>query len=130
MKGRNLIALVWLAALPTFATADGPAYYTEPAPVGYHDCVTHTCRLVPETKQIKKTVYEVQEVPYCLKKLPPLFSLFHHHRCEDCGLCDECQCPRYKKVLVKKEVVCGEVCTSKCVVQQHVDRVPCQPSCK
>jgi hypothetical protein len=67
---------------------------------------------VPEWKQIKKTVYEVREVPYCLKKLPPLFS-FHKH-CDDCA---ECGCVRYKKVLVKKEIVCDEICTTKCVPQ-------------
>jgi len=88
------------------------------------ECVEHSCKLVPETKKIMKTVYEVQEVPYCLKKLPPLCSLFHHHGC-DCEMCAECQCPRYKKVLVKKEIVCKEICTSKCVVEEH--RMPCQP---
>jgi hypothetical protein len=86
------------------------------------ECVTHCCKLVPDVKQIKKTVYDVQEVPYCLKKLPPLCTLFHHRGCE-CELCAECQCPRYKKVLVKKEVVCKEICTTKCVVEEH--RVPC-----
>jgi hypothetical protein len=80
------------------------------------ECVTHCCKLVPEVKQIKKTVYEVHEVPYCLKKLPPLLSLLHHRGC-DCEMCAECQCPRYKKVLVKKEVVCKEICTTKCVVE-------------
>ena len=77
------------------------------------DCIAHHCVLVPETRQIKKTVYEVQEVPYCLKKLPPLFS-FHRH-CRD--ECIECDCVRYKKVLVKKEVVCCEIQTMKCEPQ-------------
>ena len=86
------------------------------------DCVNYSCRLVPEVKQIKKTVYEVQEVPFCVKKLPPLCSLFCHHDC-DCEPCGECQCPRFKRVLVKKEVVCKEICTSKCVIEEH--RVPC-----
>ena len=49
----------------------------------YQDCVTHSCQLVPDKKQIEKTVYEVQEVPYCVKKLPPLWSLFCHHGCDD-----------------------------------------------
>ena len=92
------------------------------APAGDgQECVTHCCKLVPEVKQIKKTVYEVHEVPYCLKKLPPLLSLLHHRGC-DCEMCAECQCPRYKKVLVKKEAVCKEICTTKCVVEE----VPCQ----
>jgi hypothetical protein len=105
-----------------------PAFCPPPEQVGYQDCITHSCKLVPETKQIKKTVYEVQEVPFCVKKLPPLWSLFHHHGCDDCEVCPDCQCPRYKKVLVKKEIVCKEICTSKCVVEEH--RVPCQPCCK
>ena len=96
----------------------------------YQDCISHSCQLKPDVKQIKKTVYEVQEVPFCLKKLPPLCSLFHHHGC-DCEQCAECQCPRYKKVLVKKEIVCKEICTSKCVVEeQRVSCQPCQSCCK
>jgi hypothetical protein len=85
---------------------------------------------VPEVKQIKKTVYEVREVPYCQKKLPPLWSLLFHGPCDGCDTCAECECPRYRKVLVKKEVICGEICTSKCVVQEHIHSVPCQPACK
>jgi hypothetical protein len=131
MKDCYLLSLTMLLAAVAGAVADeAPPYYPAPPQVGYQDCVTHCCKLVPETKQIKKTVYEVQEVPYCLKKLPPFFSLFHHHGCDDCAMCAECQCPRYKKVLVKKEIVCREICTSKCVVEEHVE--PCQvyqPSC-
>src|SRR5262245_37184696 len=131
MRAHLLLSLVVTLAIATGSHAgDAPPPYCPPAEqVGYQDCVTHSCKLVPEVKQIKKTVYEVQEVPFCLKKLPPLCSLFHHHGCE-CDQCAECQCVRYKKVLVKKEIVCGEICTTKCVVDQHVERVPCQPGCK
>jgi hypothetical protein len=90
--------------------------YAAPEQVPCQDCLTHRCVLVPETKPIKKIVYEVHEVPYCLKKLPPLFS-FHKHGCDECA---ECDCVRYKKVLVKKEVVCGEICTTKCVPEPCV----------
>jgi hypothetical protein len=120
-------AVVLLAACQAQAADAPPAQPPQQAPAGYHDCVTHSCKLVPETRQIKKTVYEVQEVPYCVKKLPPLWSLFHHHGCDQCEASPDCQCPRYKKVLVKKEVVCKEICTTKCVVEEHVCRVPCQP---
>jgi hypothetical protein len=93
----------------------------------YQDVTCHRCKLVPETKQTKKTVYQVQEVPFCLKKLPPLFSLLHHHGCcNECERCAECACPRYKKVLVKKEVVCKEICGSKCVPVEFVEKVPCR----
>ena len=81
----------------------------------YQNVVTHRCKLVPETKPIKKWVYEVKEVPFCLKHIP-----LHH----DCEHCLECDCPRYKKVLVKKEVVCGEKCGTKCVIEEVVERVP------
>jgi hypothetical protein len=134
MKACIVSSIMMLLCAASAAAAEAPPrVYDEPAQVGYQDCVTHSCKLVPETKQIKKTVYEVQEVPYCLKKLPPLWSLFHHHGCDDCAMCAECQCPRYRRVLVKKEVVCKEICTSKCVVEEHVERVPCQfcqPACK
>jgi hypothetical protein len=93
--------------------------------VGYHDVVSHVCRTVPDKKQIKKTVYEVKEVPFCLHKLPPLFG--HHGEC--CDECRECGCVRYKKVLLKKEIVCDEICTTKCVVEKVVERVPCRTCC-
>jgi len=120
------VVLVSIEAL----AADGPVVCRQPEQAGFQECVTHCCVLVPEVKQVKKTVYEVHEVPYCVKKLPPLLSLLHHRGC-DCQMCAECQCPRYKKVLVKKEVVCKEICTTKCVVEEQ--RVPCQvcePACK
>jgi hypothetical protein len=128
------IALMLPCGARMAAAVDAPpASYEAPQQVGNHDCITHSCQLVPDKKQIKKTVYEVQEVPFCVKKLPPLWSLFCHHGCDECEVCPECQCPRYRKVLVKKEIVCKEICTTKCVVQEHVERVPCQacqPACR
>jgi hypothetical protein len=90
----------------------------------YQDVVKHRCVLVPDVKQIKKTVYECKEVPFCLHKLSPLFSHHKHGCC--CEECQECDCPRYKKVLLKKEVVCREVCGTKCVIEEYVERVPCR----
>jgi hypothetical protein len=118
-----LIALAFMHGQWLTAADAPPGNHQAPA-VEAGTCVEHSCKLVPEMKQVKKTVYEVQELPYCLKKLPPLCSLFHHHGCA-CEICAECQCPRYKKVLVKKEIVCKEVCASKCVIEER--RVPCQP---
>jgi hypothetical protein len=129
MSNLNRRAVLLLVSVVATANADGPQQYLEPMQPAYHDCITHSCRLVPEVKPIKKTVYEVREVPYCVKKLPPLWALLHHHGC-DCEACAECDCVRYKKVLVKKEVICGEICTSQCVVEQHIERVPCAPPCK
>jgi hypothetical protein len=127
----GLSMMVCLAANGAIAFDAPPLPSPVPAPcpqeeVVYHDVLSHRCKLVPETKQIKKTVYEVQEVPFCLKRLPPLFSHHQHDCCEDCAMCAECACPRYKKVLVKKEVVCKEICGSKCVVEEFVERVPCR----
>ena len=103
------LASAWCGAA---AAADGHFGPQHVEATACHVCTSHHCVLVPETRQIKKTVYEIHEVPYCLKKLPPLFS-FHKH-CDDCA---ECDCVRYKRVLVKKEIVCDEVCTMKCIPQ-------------
>lgn len=89
--------------------------------VCFKEVVTYRCKQVPDNKPIKKTVYECREVPYCLHKLP---RLGHG------GCCLECEaCPRFKKVLVKKEVVVGETCGTKCVPEKFVERVPV-PCCR
>lgn len=85
----------------------------------YQQVVVHRCKLVPDNKPIKKIVYEVKEVPYCSHKLS---------HCHDCDCCAECKaCPKYKRQLVKKEVVCGEKPGTKCVVEECVEFVamPC-----
>lgn len=128
------ISLVSSLLCATAAIAAGPEQagnVQAPCPhcqgqIVYQDVVSHRCRLVPEKKQIKKTVYEVKEVPFCLHKLPPL-HLLHHRDC--CDECVECDCPRYKKVLLKKEIVCDEICTTKCVVEEFIERVPCRVCC-
>ena len=73
----------------TFASAPGQA--CPPEKTVYQDVICHRCKLVPETKQIRKTVYEVQEVPFCLKKLPPLFG--HHASGCDCAMLAKCDLP-------------------------------------
>ena len=89
------------------------------------------CVLVPETKAVKKVVYELKCVPYC-DHAPP--SCLHGRGCTECDLCGKAkdgsghglscgshccpQCrahPKYKKVLVKREVEVGKTCTVKCV---------------
>ena len=90
--------------------------------VCYKEVVEHVCRLVEERKPIKKTVYECKEVPYCQHKPAKFFQ---------CDSCPECQaCPKYKKVLIKKEIVCGEKCTTKCVVDEVIRKVPCCNHCQ
>ena len=111
MSGKYSWAAVWLlAAAARAAAGDAGCPHCEEQFV-QKDVVRHECQLVPEKKPIKKTVYEVKEVPFCLHKLPPLLG---HHR-QYCDACRECGCVRYKKVLVKKEVVVGEICTTRCV---------------
>ena len=34
----------------------------------YKDVITHRCKLHPDVKQTKNTVYDVNEVPFCLHK--------------------------------------------------------------
>jgi hypothetical protein len=85
----------------------------------YEQRVVARCRLQEDVKKVKKTVYEMREVPYCQKRLT-------------CGKCDcpECQaCPHYKRVLVKKEITCGEKCETKCVPEETLEWVPV-PCCK
>lgn len=87
----------------------------------YQEVVTYRCKMVPDNKPIKKTVYECKEVPYCEHKL----SKFGH-----CDCCPECQaCPKFKKVLIKREIVTGEKCGTKCVPEAVVARV-CVPCCR
>lgn len=93
----------------------------------WQDVVCHRCKLVEEKKPIKKTVYEVKEVPFCLTKLPKC------GRCGHCDECRECECPRYKKVLIKKEITCGETCVIKCVPEEFIERKlvkVCRPACQ
>src|SRR2546423_10594198 len=82
----------------------------------WQDVICHRCKMVEEAKPIKKTVYEVKEVPFCLLRPP---------KCGLCGHCDECrECDhvRYKRVLVKKEITCGETCTVKCIPEEYIER--------
>ncbi len=89
--------------------------------VCYQEVVTYRCKQVPDNKQEKKIVYECREVPYCQHKLPRL----GHGDC-----CPECEaCPKFKKVLVKKEIVVGETCGTKCVPEKFVERIPV-PCCR
>ena len=93
----------------------------------WQDVVCHRCKLVEEKKAIKKTVYDVKEVPYCLTKLPKC------GHCGDCDECRECKHVRYKKVLIKKEITCGETCTVKCVPEEYIERKlvkVCRPACQ
>jgi hypothetical protein len=113
-------------ALPAAAEfAGAPCPHCPQEGIVYQDVICHRCKLVPDVKQIKKTVYECKEVPFCLHKLPPLFSHHGHDCCDDCP-CPECDCPRYKKVMMKKEIVCKEICGTKCVIEEYVERVPCR----
>jgi hypothetical protein len=92
------------------------------AGVCHKEVVTHRCRMVEEKKPIKKTVYECKEVPYCETKLPRFLA-------PNC--CPECSdCVKYKKVLVKREITCGETTKMKCVVEEVVHKVPCCIQCQ
>lgn len=92
----------------------------------WQDVVCHRCKLVEEKKPIKKTVYDVKEVPFCLTK----------PKCGHCGHCDdcrECEHVRYKRVLIKKEITCGETCVTRCVPEVFIERKlvkVCRPACQ
>lgn len=86
-------------------------------------CGNEHCVLVPETKTTKKWVYATKLVPYCLLKCRNPF----HGRDEGCDSCPGCEsCVRYKRVLVKREVVttkqiykCVPACEA-CRARAHV----------
>ena len=81
------------------------------------DEVEYRCVMKVEKKPIKKVVYECKQVPFCVHKVP---------RLGECGCCAECEaCPRFKTVLIKKEIVVGEKCETKCVVEE-VKKTPCK----
>ena len=119
----SVVAIVLAVGGTTMVSAGegrcGCRHCSAPDGCCWQEVVTHRCVLVPERKPIKKTVYECKEVPYCEHALPK----FGH-----CDCCPSCKaCPKYKKVLLKKEIVVGEICTTKCVVEEVVERVlgPC-----
>lgn len=108
------MAAVTLRANEFFAPpAQAPAQ--APSKDYWPECVDYTCKLVTEQKPIKKTVYECREVPFCLHELPK----FGH-----CECCPQCGCVRFKKVLVKKEIIVGYECVTKCVPEALP---PCGP---
>lgn len=94
--------------------------YTLVEEVCYKDVVTKVCKMVPETKKNRKTVYDCKVEEYCVPKCPSLFAYFRKGCANDCA---DCEPPRYRRILVKKEVV--EECLGwKCVVEEVVERVP------
>ena len=86
----------------------------------WKNVVKYRCVEVPDVKPIKKIFYECKLVPYCQKELP----CFLH---DDCDCCAECDHPRFKRVLVKREVEVGKTCGTKCIVEEYCERVqvPC-----
>lgn len=121
MLGPLSAALPILAAQPTAPPAteceDG---YTVVEETCYREVVVSSrCKLVPETKSVKKAVYSYKDVPYCRPNCPnPL------DRWGDAETCTACECcPRYKRVLVKREVVEKKE-TMKCVVEEVKEKVP------
>lgn len=124
----------WTLTLLGLSLAAGLATHVATYAVGGHHCcpqcgasseccfqeiIVHRCKLVPDSKPIKKIVYEMKEVPYCSHKLC---------HCDDCDCCAECKaCPKYKRQLVKREIVCGEKQGTKCVVEEckEIIAVPC-----
>src|SRR5688500_14862756 len=102
-----LVASSAASATDLFAPPPAPAPVQAPGkdydPEG-HD---YACTIVDERSPIKKAAYERPEVAFCLHRLPK----FGH-----CDCCPQCQeCPRYKRVLIKKEIIVGYECVTKCI---------------
>lgn len=64
--------------------------------------------MIPDVRQVKKTVYETRWVPFCVHEP---FCLHDSH----CAACEAC--PRWKRVLVKRQIVVEEICGYKCAAQ-------------
>ena len=74
----------------------------------------HQCVIVPDIRHVKKTVYATKRVPFCVHEP---FCLHDSH-------CAQCEArPRWKRVLVKCQIVVEEICGYKCVAQ------PCPHGC-
>jgi hypothetical protein len=115
MRHLTLPVVALLASLATYPSLASDLFAPPPAqaPVQapgkeyYPEHLDYTCQIVTEQRPIKKTVYECREVPFCLHCLPK----FGH-----CDCCPQCQeCPRYKRVLIKREIIVGYECVTKCV---------------
>lgn len=86
------------------------------------DLVEHRCVMKVVKTPIKKVVYECKEVPYCVH------AVSKHGDCNKCAACEAC--PLYKTVLIKKEIVVGEKCETKCVVEEVVRKAVCCQHCQ
>ncbi|MBI3860555.1 MAG: hypothetical protein HY290_01520 [Planctomycetia bacterium] len=137
MSAQYRISLTAIAILLAAGAAAIPGLAGEPAPSAvpcpggdegytmvektcYREVVVRShCRLVPEIKSVKKTVYSYKDVAFCRPNCPnPV------RRCGDAEICTECECcPRYRRVLVKREVVEKKE-GFKCVVEEEKERVP------
>lgn len=87
-----------------------------PKPPGPHRCV-----IQPAKKEIKKTVYETKLVPYCLPN-PYCGDCCRDDCNQPCPTCEKCV--RWKKVVVKREIVVDTLCCYECVA------VPCYAECE
>lgn len=118
------LGLAWVSGLVSAAPPTLPAAQCDDERLveetAYREVVvSRRCRLVPDTKTTKKTVYSYKEVPYCKPRCPNPFK-----RWGDNEECTECECePRCKRVLVKREVVETKA-GYKCVVEEEKQLVP------
>ena len=126
MRSQNILPMLTAVGLSLLGSVFANEMLTRPCPhcacaegCRYEEVVTNVCKMVEVKTPIKKTVYECKQVPYCKHALPKLG--------EGC-CCKECEaCARYKTVLIKKEITCGEKCETKCVVEEvkRIVPVPC-----
>ena len=80
--------------------------YTLVEEIQYQQVVRKVCKMVPDVKKVRKTVYETKEEDFCLSKKP-----------------NTCGKPQTRKILIKKEIV-EEVPTYRQVVESVVEVVP------
>jgi len=118
----TFFSLVAITGMAVVAAAQEPCI-PGCAPAGCNACGTpgHCCRMVTEMVPIKKVVYTSKCVPVC-EVQPGCHSCRGGHgggNCCDtgCGNGNGQTCKLfYKNVLIKKEIVIGHKCVTKCVV--------------
>jgi len=115
---KYLLLVVAFSLVQTGNIALAECPYCNDSGCCYEDVVKYRCVQVPDKKPVKKIFYECKCIPFCTAPLPPFFGC----ECES-----DCSCPRFKHVLIKREVQVGEICTTKCVIEEYVERVqvPC-----
>lgn len=140
---RSLLASFALAALGlSLASLAGAAdhHATTPAAcaacspcqeIVYKEVIKKVCRQVPDVKKVTKWVYDCKTEDFCIKQCSGLLGKGGSGCSSGCSTGCDSGCPNgtcsgpYQRTLLIKRLVTTEVPTTKCIVEEVVERVPC-----